>query len=94
MAVRINVVRLGDVAICTNPAELFVEFGLEMRELSPARVTIIAQLMDGYVGYIPTNKAFERGGYETWTAITSQLVQGTGEKIVETTQRLMAAAWA
>jgi len=91
--VNVNVVRIGDVAICTNPAELFVEFGLQMREGSPARVTMVAELMDGYVGYIPTPIAFERGGYETWTALTSQLIPGTGEKVVETTQELMKAAW-
>jgi hypothetical protein len=54
---------------------------------------MVAELMDGYVGYIPTAKAFQRGGYETWTAITSQLVPGTGERLVQTTQQLMSKAW-
>jgi len=29
--VRLNVLRVGDTAIATNPAELFVEYGLAMR---------------------------------------------------------------
>lgn len=87
--VRLNVVRIADTAICTNPAELFVEFGLRIRETSPARVTLISELTDGYVGYVPTRLAFERGGYETWPSFTSQLAPEAGDIIVDTTTRLL-----
>ena len=87
--VRVNVVRIGDVVICTNPAEFFVEFGLTIRDASPAAVTIVSELMDGYVGYIPTRLAFERGGYETWPAGTSKLVPEAGEMIVDATRKLL-----
>lgn len=87
--VRLSVVRIGDAVICTNPAELFVEFGLAIREASPAEVTIIAELTDGHIGYIPTKLAFERGGYETWPAGTSKMAPETGEMIVDATQKLL-----
>jgi hypothetical protein len=87
--VRLNVLRVGDTAICTNPAELFVEFGLDIRKHSPARVTLISELTDGYCGYVPTELAFSRGGYETWPAPTSQLVPAAGSRIVAATKQLL-----
>ena len=94
MPVRLSVLRIGDAALCTNPAELFVEFGLAIRARSRASVTLVAELTDGYVGYIPTRRAFARGGYETWPAPSSQLGIEAGEEIVTATAELMAAAFA
>jgi len=91
--VRLNVVRVGDTVICTNPCELFVEFGLAIRDASPARVTIIGQLFDGYVGYCPTPLAFTRGGYETWPCQTSLLAPEAGDRIVEATRALLRSAY-
>jgi hypothetical protein len=93
LPVRINVLRIGDAVICTNPAELFVEFGLQIREQSPARVTFVSELSDGYAGYVPTSLAFSRGGYETWCAPSSQLDPTAGDQIVAATGELMKAAW-
>jgi neutral ceramidase len=90
---RVNVLRIGDTALCTNPAELFVDFGLQMRAASPARVTLISELTDGYVGYVPTPKAFERGGYETWCAPSSPLEFSAGDQIVAATKELLDAAF-
>jgi hypothetical protein len=87
--VRLNIIRIGDTVICTNPAELFVEFGLQIRDASPARVTFISQLTDGYIGYIPTEKAFNRGGYETWCAPSSKMDVSTGSRIVNETVRTL-----
>ena len=85
LPVNVNSIRIGDAVICTCPAEFFVEFALDIRRASPARVTVITQLTDGYVGYVPTPKAFGRGGYETWNAPTSQLIPEAGEQIVRAT---------
>ena len=71
-----------------------MEFGLEIRRASPARVTMVSELTGGYCGYVPTRLAFARGGYETWPASTSQLVPEAGEEIVRATQELLAAAFA
>ena len=87
--VRLNVIRIGDTVLCTNAAELFVEYGLAIRRQSPARVTFISELTDGYCGYVPTAKAFLRGGYETWPAPTSQLAPSAGPQIVAATRRLL-----
>lgn len=91
--VMLNVVRIGDTVICTNPAELFVEFGLEIRRRSPARVTFISELTDGYCGYVCTKKAYSRGGYETWPAPTSKLAHNAGPQFVAATRQLLAKAF-
>lgn len=86
---RLNVIRIGDTVICTNPAELFSEFALEIRTACRARVTLISQLTDGYVGYVPTEIAFTRGGYETWPSGTSKLISEAGTAMVEGTTGLL-----
>jgi len=88
--VRLNVLRLGDAVICTNPAELYVEHGLAIKDASPARVTIISELTDGHVGYVPTTEAFAHGGYSVWPAWSSKLAENAGDTIVESTGRLLA----
>jgi len=87
--VRLNVLRVGDAAICTNPAEYYVEHGLFIKHLSPARVTLISQLCDGYVGYVPTRHAFKRGGYSTWPAPTSKLAEDAGDVMAWESVRLL-----
>jgi len=90
--VSLNVLRVGDVVFCTNPVELFVEFGLEIKDWSTAGVTFIVELTDGYAGYAPTRKAFGRGGYEVWPSPGSFLKVGAGEQIVETTRQMLDRA--
>ena len=91
--VRVHAVRIGDTAICTSPAELFVEHGLAIRKDSPARTTLLAELTDGYVGYMPTRLAFDRGGYETWPAPSSQLIPDAGDLVVRSTVRMLRQLW-
>ena len=91
--VRLNVLRIGSAAICTNPAELYVEHGLAIKEFSSALVTVVSELTDGYVGYVPTQSAFQRGGYSTWTCPTSKLATDAGQIIVEQTRKLLQEAF-
>ncbi len=55
----------GDTAVVSLPGELFSEIGLNIKSKSPFRMTIISELTNGSLCYIPTTAAFERGGYET-----------------------------
>jgi hypothetical protein len=90
---RLHVLRLGDAVICCNPAELYVEFGLAIKQRSPAAVTLIAELADGYIGYVPTPEAIRHGGYSALSASHTRLTPEAGWMIVETTQQLMAGAF-
>ena len=64
--VLIQTVRIGDLAICTLPFEVFVEIGLELKDKSPAADTFVMSLANGGYGYLPTPEQHQFGGYETW----------------------------
>ena len=82
--VELGAIAIGDVAVSTNPAELFVEFGLEIKERSPFAVTLISELSNGHCGYVPTERAFEGGGYETHRSVlTSRLAKNAGSIIAD-----------
>ncbi|MBP1993799.1 neutral/alkaline non-lysosomal ceramidase N-terminal domain-containing protein [Paenibacillus eucommiae] len=53
-----------EIALLTNPAELFVEIGMDIKASSPYPYTLLATLTNGLAGYVPTKEAFEQGGYE------------------------------
>ena len=85
--VDVQVIALGDdVAWVGLPGEIFVELGLAIKEASPYRCTIIAELANSAIGYIPTKKAFEQGNYEP---ISARCAPGSGELLAETAIRLL-----
>ena len=78
------------VAISTSPAERFAVFGLEVKERSPFKVTLISDLTNGYCGYVPTEKGFEGKGYETHrSTFQSRLVKDAGRIITEKAVELL-----
>lgn len=71
----VNMVRLpvrffkinDDVAIWSLPVELFCEISNEVRERSPFPYTFYYGYTNGWLGYLPTEKEWEHGGYEVET---------------------------
>jgi hypothetical protein len=59
---EIHVLRIGEVAICTNQFELYTEYGLRMLARSDAHMTCVVQLT-GPAHYLPTREAVQGGGY-------------------------------
>ena len=57
-----HVLRLGDVAFATNPFELFLNYGNQIRARSKASQTFLIQLCCGVFGYLPTERA-ENGSH-------------------------------
>jgi neutral ceramidase len=79
---ELTVLAIGDFALACVPCELFAEYGLEIRRRSPFSTTFVAELVNGWVGYMPTQKAFSRaGGYETKFISTSSLSENAGERL-------------
>ena len=60
--IEVHIMRLGNVAFATNPFELFVDFGSQIRARSKAHQTFLSQLTCGSYGYLPTEHA-EKGGH-------------------------------
>lgn len=80
--VPVQVLRIGDIAIGTSPCETFAEIGLEFKERSPWPHSFMVSLAHGYIGYLPTPRHFELGGYETWPG-TNYLEPQTSVKILD-----------
>ena len=84
---EVQVFSLGhELAFVALPGEIFVELGLYMKQHSPFRHTIIAELANGSVGYVPTRRAFAEGNYEP---VSARCAPGSGEQIAEAAVRLL-----
>ena len=85
---QFHAIRLGDVAICTNPFELFTDYGVQMKARSKAVQTFVIQLTGGknyspYL-YLPTEKAVRGGGYSAIVQ-TNPVGPKGGQVLVEET---------
>ena len=87
--VEIQVIQIGNAVLVAFPAEIFVEYGLAIKEASPYPHTFLITLANGIVGYIPTEKAFDGGSYEIMAARTSKLVPEAGNQVVEKTLQVI-----
>ena len=80
--VPVQVLRIGDVCIGTSPCETFAETGLEFKKRSPFAHSFMVELSHAYLGYLPTPRHFELGGYETWPG-TNYLEPQAAVKILD-----------
>ncbi len=87
---EVHIMRLGNIAIATNPFELFLDYGNQIRVRSKAAQTILIQLANGAEGYLPTLKAEQGGHYSAFISSGTvghiggeQLVRETLQKINE-----------
>jgi hypothetical protein len=83
--------RVGDVAIVANGAELFCQSALDIAEASPFEQTWVVTLANHYVGYVPTASAFEGGGYEVQTSRCSFLARDAAQKLVDSSLEVLKA---
>jgi hypothetical protein len=74
---------MDNFAFITFPGEAFVEYGLQVKEISPYKNTMIIGLANSHSGYIPKKEAFLQGGYEVRTAWSSQLAYDAGDILVD-----------
>jgi len=63
-----HIIRLGTIAIATNPFELFLDYGNQIKARSLAEQTFLIQLANGTEGYLPTEKAEKGGHYSAFIA--------------------------
>ena len=79
--VEVHVMKLGSIAIATNPFEIFVDYGNQIRARSKASQTFISQLTCGSYGYLPTEHA-ENGGHYSAFVGSGTLGHASGEMYV------------
>ena len=75
-----------DVAIVLLPGEIFVDLGRAIKQASPFKHTLVIELSNDNPAYIPTEKAFKEGSYET---VNSRIEPGGGERLVAEALRLL-----
>jgi len=100
---EVQVMKINDLLLAANPTEFFNELGRRIKEVDPGHVFVVAY-SNGYMGYVPTRAVVEECNSMTledcidplknrwaygaaWP--TSWYAAEAGERIVETTKRLI-----
>lgn len=86
--VKVNVMRLGDVVLATNPFEIFLDYGIRIKSRSSAVLTFVVQLANGTGTYLPTSRAEAGGGYSAIVQSNSVGSEG-GQELVEKTLEMI-----
>jgi neutral ceramidase len=76
---ELQALAVGNVTLAAIPGELFAELGLQIKKSARFKRVSIVTLANGSIGYVPTEEAYEEGGYEA----NSLLRPGVGELIVD-----------
>jgi len=96
-SVEVHALRLGDVAMATNPFELFLDYGLRIKARSKAVQTFVVQLAGSRFGevcsYLPTARALAAKGYGAAAADSLFGPEG-GKVLVERTVEMVNELWA
>lgn len=89
--VEVHAIRLGDIAIATNPFELYTDYGIQMKARSRALQTFVIQLA-GPGTYLPAERSLAGGAYG---AIVQSNTVGPagGRMLVEGTIEAINSLW-
>ena len=90
---HLHALRLGDLAIATQPCELFCQFGLDIKRRSPSAHTSVCGIVNGYNGYWPTIYGIIGGGYSGSSIHWTRLKGEGGYRIVDTACRMISDLW-
>ena len=90
--IEVHTLRLDDLAYCTNPFELYTDYGLRIKSRSPAIQTSVVQLTADCAAYLPTERAVQGGGYSG--RIDDGIIGPPGgRKLVDESVRMLKLLW-
>jgi hypothetical protein len=92
---ELHVLRLGDLAIATNPFELYLDYGVQIQARSPAPQTMLIQLATSgrrHAYYLPTPRAVLAGGYSAEATHNIVGPEG-GQALVDRTVQEIHGLW-
>jgi len=84
LTTEVHIIRMGTIAFATNPFELFLDYGNQIKARSSAEQTFLVQLANGIEGYLPTAKAESNGHYSAFIG-SGQVGHIAGEQLVRET---------
>jgi len=100
---ELHVLRLGDVAIATNPFELFLDYGVQIEARSPAVQTFLIQLAGAnrqHAYYLPTPRAMAGGALDdkpftnySGTVMNNMVGPEGGQMLVDRTVEAIQELW-
>jgi hypothetical protein len=100
---ELHVLRLGDVAIATNPFELFLDYGVQIEARSPAVQTFLIQLATSgqkHAYYVPTPRAVAGGALDenpftnySATVMSNMVGPEGGQVLVDRTVEAIQRLW-
>jgi hypothetical protein len=91
-SMELHALRIGSCAWVTNPFELYLDFGDQIKARSPSGQTFIVQLCAGGGGYLPSARAEQLGGYGG-LIINGQVGSDGGKMLVDATIQAIAELW-
>jgi hypothetical protein len=90
---ELHFIRLGSAVMVTNPFELFLDFGHQIKARSAAEQTFIVELCGGSGGgYLPTARAEKLGGYGG-LIINGHVGSDGGKLLTDITVNTIADLW-
>jgi hypothetical protein len=84
LPIELQAIQIDDSVFVAVPAEVFVEIGMRIKSASPLR-TFVAGVTNGYIGYLPSRKAYETGGYEV---VSAKCDDGGEDRLLEGVMQL------
>lgn len=90
--VELHILRIGDIAISTNPFELFLDYGVQIKARSPALQTFLIQHATNAGLYLPTEKAIA-GGHYSGLPHTNLVGPEGGQILVDRSVAAIEALW-
>ncbi len=77
----VSTVTVGEaLAFVGYPGEPFAQLGTAVKEASPFKVTLVACLVNGSFGYLPSTQCYREGGYEV---VSSRFAAPVGDVLIK-----------
>lgn len=81
---EVRVMVVNDIALVGIPGDTYAEIGMEIRQRSRSRHTLVLGLTNGLLSYIPVPEAYDEGGYSVAAAKSANTGPGTARIVIET----------
>ena len=85
---ELQFMQLGDLKWLALPGEVFVETGIAIKQ---AGASFVVGNANGWLGYFPTRRAYDEGGYEIGPGVWSRVAPGSAEHLEELGRCLVTA---